>query len=123
MKINRMMTNLCCKSLEESKVFYTSLFDFKVSFDSDWFVHLVSEVSGFELGLIIVEHEIVPKETLGNIQGVYLTFVVDNVDSFYSECQLLGCTILESPKQTPYGQKRLLVAAPEGTVCDVSSPS
>ena len=121
--INRMMTNVCSQDLDKSKSFYTSLFAFKVNFDSDWFIHLVSQEKGFELGIIAEGHDIVPEEVAGRVTGAYLTFVVDNVDEFYVTCQKLGYPIIQEPSMTPYGQKRMLLAAPEGTVCDVSSPN
>lgn len=123
MKIERLLTNICSKDLEKSKLFYTSLFSFNVDYDSDWFVHLISEGKELELGIILQDHEIVPDKTTGSITGAYLTFVIDDVDRIYQKAKNLGVEILESPKETPYGQKRMLVLAPEGTVCDISSPT
>jgi len=50
--INRLMTNICSDKLQESKDFYTKLFDFQVDFDSDWFVHLISKDKQLELGIV-----------------------------------------------------------------------
>ena len=122
MEIQRLVTNICAKKLEQSKAFYTSLLNFKVNFDSDWFVQLVSVGKEFELGLIQEGHEIVPERARGKIKGGYITFVVDNVDDLFLKAQELNCNILQSPEPTPYGQKRMLIEAPEGTVCDISSP-
>lgn len=123
MKIDRLLTNVCSQNLEESKLFYTSLFSFKVDYDSDWFVHLVSEGRGFELGIIAQNHHVVPDKVKGEITGVYLTFVVECADEMFKRCQELGYEVIQEPENTPYGQKRMLVVAPEGTMCDVSSPN
>ncbi|WP_422381534.1 VOC family protein [Marinicellulosiphila megalodicopiae] len=123
MKINRLLTNVCSQNLEASKQFYTSLFSFNVDYDSDWFVHLISEGRELELGIIAQDHAVVPDQVKGKILGVYLTFVVENVDSCFELSQKLGYEIIQQPEMTPYGQKRMLLVAPEGTVCDVSSPS
>jgi len=104
-------------------MFYTSLFAFKVEFDSDWFIHLVSESKGLELGIISEQHEIVPDKVKGRISGIYLTFVIENVDESFRQCLALNYEIILEPDMTPYGQKRMLVSAPEGTICDISSPS
>ncbi|PWQ94736.1 VOC family protein [Leucothrix arctica] len=122
MKIKRLLTNICSQDLAQSKAFYISLFAFKVDFDSDWFVHLVSEGRELELGLILQSHEVVPEQAKASITGAYLTFVIDDVDRFYKKAQGLDVNILQAPEMTPYGQKRMLLQAPEGTVCDVSSP-
>jgi predicted enzyme related to lactoylglutathione lyase len=123
MKINRLLTNVCSQDLERSKKFYTDLFAFNIGYDSDWFVHLVSEGKELELGIISKDHEVVPTQSQGAIAGVYLTFVVDNVDQFYENSTALGYKAEQPPEMTPYGQKRMLIIAPEGTVCDVSSPA
>lgn len=123
MEIKRLLTNVCSQSLADSKAFYTSLFAFRVDYDSEWFVHLISEGRELELGIIYGSHEIVPSEAQGRISGVYLTFVVDDVDALFAKATALGYSILQPPEVTFYGQKRMVLSAPEGTVCDVSSPT
>jgi len=123
MDIERLLTNVCSKDLEQSKNFYVSLFDFEIAYDSDWFVHLMSKRKNLELGIISETSELVPKQVRGPSSGVYITFVVDSVDTVYSKAQNLNMNILQPPEQTPYGQKRMILLAPEGTVCDVSSPN
>lgn len=86
-------------------------------------MHLTSEGKELELGIISRASEIVPEQARGSCSGVYLTFVVENVDKLYIKAKTLGITIVQQPTQTPYGQKRMILIAPEGTVCDVSSPS
>ena len=121
MEIKRLLTNICSNNLEQSKVFYTSLFSFNVEFDSDWFINLVSDGRQLELGIIAQDHEMVPEPVRGQVSGVYLTFVVDDVDVLYQKAQELSCEVMQAPELTFYGQKRMLLRAPEGTVCDVSS--
>lgn len=114
---------MCSHNLEESKLFYTSLFSFKVDYDSDWFVHLISEGRELELGIISHNHDVVPDKVKGKIRGAYLTFVVESVDKSFEQCKEFGYNVIQEPQMTPYGQKRMLLVAPEGTVCDVSSPN
>lgn len=123
MEIKRLLTNICSKNLKDSTKFYTSLFSFKVAYNSDWFVQLVSEDRELELGIISENHEIVPTEAQGSVSGMYLTFVVDDVNSCYQKAKELGLNIQQPPEVTFYGQKRMLLVAPEGTVCDISSPT
>lgn len=122
MELKRLLTNICTKDLEKSKQFYSTLFDFEVAYDSDWFIQLVSRESGLEIGLISEEHEIVPADARGENKGSYITFVVDDVDTLYQIVQKHHYEVIEEPNVTFYGQKRLLLIAPEGTVCDVSAP-
>jgi len=121
-KINRMMTNICSNKLTESRDYYTKLFDFNVDYDSDWFVHLISQDKQIELGIISRTSEIVPDEIEDNPQGFYVTFVVDNTDDVFKIAKNQGFEIISEPTDTFYGQRRLLLKDPNGVVVDVSSP-
>ena len=120
--INRMMTNICSDKLAESRDFYTKLFDFNVDYDSDWFVHLISKDKQLELGIINGTSEIVPNGFQNNPQGFYVTFVVENADDVFEIAKSEGLEVLSEPSDTFYGQKRLLLKDPNGTLVDVSSP-
>ncbi len=120
--LNRFMTNLCSDHLVASKAFYTTLFGLKVNFDSDWFIQLQDEKTGLELGLILRTSEIVPTDYQHNPQGFYLTFVVEDVEPYYLRAQQAGFTIIQAPHDTFYGQRRLLLRDPDGTLVDVSAP-
>ena len=116
------MTNICSDNLVESKYFYTKLFDFNVDYDSDWFIHLISKDKKIELGIIDKRNEIVPKDVQNHPQGFYITFVVDNADEIFKIAALENFEIVHKPTNTFYGQRRLLLKDPNGTLVDVSSP-
>jgi len=120
--ITRLMTNICSNHLIQSKEFYTKLFDFDVAFDSDWFVHLVSKNKQLELGIISRNHEIVPKDAQLKPQGFYITLVVDNADDLFQVAKEEGFEVISEPADTFYGQRRLLLKDPDGTIVDNSSP-
>lgn len=121
-KINRLLINICSSNLPKSKAFYTTLFDFKVEFYSDWFIQLVSQDQGLELGIIDAKNEIVPKMAQGSTSGFYITLVVDNADDIFNLAKEHQFIVLQEPKDTSYGQRRLVIQDPDGTVVDVSSP-
>ncbi len=121
-RINRIMTNICSDNLAESRNFYTTLFDFRVDYDSDWFVHLISKDKKLELGIIDRTNAIVPKEFQNHPQGFYITFVVDNVDEIFKIAETEKFKIINEPHDTFYGQRRLLLEDPNGTLVDISSP-
>lgn len=116
------MTNICSDKLPESKAFYTKLFDFQINFDSDWFIHLVSKDQQLELGIIDRTHQIVPKAYQNLPQGFYVTFVVENADDLFKIAVKENYEIVEAPTNTAYGQRRLLLKDPNGTLLDISSP-
>lgn len=116
------MTNICSEQLPESKAFYTKLFDFAVDYDSDWFVHLISKDKKLELGIIDINSEIVPNDIRQQPMGTYITFVVDNVDDVYKTAKTHAFKIVQSPEDTFYGQRRMLLKDPNNYLIDVSSP-
>jgi len=116
------MTNICTDDLARSRDFYSSLFDFKVEYDSDWFVHLISKDKQLELGLIDRTNELVPKDFQNHPQGFYITFVVDNVDETFKIADSENFEVLSEPANTSYGQRRFLLKDPNGSLLDISSP-
>ena len=120
--MKRIFTNICANNLEASKKFYVELLSFKVNYDSDWFVHLVSvENEALQLGLIQSDHEALPTEVGKQHSGAYLTVVVDDVDVIFEKAKNMGVRIIEPPTPMFYGQNRMLVSDPNGFVIDVSS--
>ena len=122
MKIERLITNICSDHLSQSRDFYVTLFDMEVGYDSDWFVNLLSKDKRFEIGIIRRTHEIVPADYQSNPQGFYLTFTVEDVDKLHQVILEKGFPLLEGPHDTFYGQRRMLVKDPDGTLVDISSP-
>lgn len=120
--INRLITNLCSDHLVASRNFYTHLFDMEVAFDSDWYIQLTAKSSDLELGIIDRTHAIVPDGFRQSPQGMYLTFVVDDVDAVHQLAVNKGFTVVHPPTDTFYGQRRLLLQDPDGTLVDVSAP-
>jgi predicted enzyme related to lactoylglutathione lyase len=121
MKVNRLLINICSEHLPESKLFYTTLFDFRVDYDSDWFVHLIASDKKLELGIIDKNNELVPEAWRGPSAGSYITLVVPNVDELYGLAQASGFVVIQAPEDTFYGQRRMLLQDPSGYLVDVSS--
>lgn len=121
-RINRIMTNICSDRLAETRDFYTRLFDFNVDYDSDWFVHLISKDRNLELGIIDRTNELVPGDYQTNPRGFYITFVVDSADEVFKIAVSENFEVLNEPTDTSYGQRRLLLKDPSGTLVDISSP-
>jgi catechol 2,3-dioxygenase-like lactoylglutathione lyase family enzyme len=123
MTFSRLLTNLCSDRLGESRDFYVSLLGFKVNYDSDWYVQLRSPTHpGLELGLIARSSELVPPPFQQAPAGMYLTFVVPDVDAVYAKALSLELSILQEPRNEFYGQRRFLTVDPNGCLIDICSP-
>lgn len=105
-----------------SAAWYVSLFDYRIEFESDWFVHLQDPANdSIEFGLIARTHDIVPEQFRAEPAGGMLTVVVDDVDVLHQRAEEVGATVVEIPRDLFYGQRRLLLLDPDGLLLDVSS--
>lgn len=119
----RILTNICSDDLQKSKDFYVELLGFKVKFDSDWYVQLCSPTdSDIEYGIIQRDHELVPEEFQNVPTGMYVTFVVEDVDVTYQKALEMNIAIVQEPRNEFYGQRRFLVKDPNGCLIDICSP-
>ncbi|MEM8609850.1 MAG: VOC family protein [Myxococcota bacterium] len=122
MSVRRAFINIFSDSLAETRDFYTSLFGWRVEYDSDWFVHLQApDNDSVELGIVRRDHEIVPLGAGSTPRGVLLTIVVDDVDALYERCKAHSVSIVEPPRNMFYGQRRMIIQDPVGTLVDASS--
>jgi len=124
MTTERLLTNITTARLAESRDFYVQHFGFEVGYDSDWFVNLLSPDKRLEIGLLQREHELLPEVFRGRSPaGVYLTFVVPDVNKWHEAAKAAEVPILQPPEDTFYGQRRCLVKDPNGLLIDVSTPT
>jgi len=78
--------------------------------------------SEIEYGLIQRNHELVPKEYQTKPNGMYVTFVVSDVDETYKKAVAMNIPIIQELKNEIYGQRRFLTKDPNGCLIDICSP-
>lgn len=123
MPFTRILTNICSDRLIESRDFYVALLGFEVNYDSDWYVQLRCPTNHeLEFGIIARTNGLVPASFQNAPTGMYVTFVVPDVDAVYSKAKALGLAIVQEPKNEFYGQRRFLTVDPNGCLIDVCSP-
>jgi len=109
--------------LQKSKAFYVELLGFEVKYDSDWYVQLCSpENPDIEYGIIQRNHKLVPEKFQNSPTGMYVTFVINDVDAVYKKAMDMGISIVQEPRNEFYGQRRFLVEDPNGCLIDICSP-
>ena len=119
----RILANICSDDLEASKAFYTELLGLQVKYDSDWYIQLCCpNQPELEYGIIHKQHQLVPEEYQTTTTGMYITFVVDNVDDVYNKALSMNIAILQTPRNEFYGQRRFLVKDPNNCLVDICSP-
>lgn len=123
MSFTRILTNICSDRLSESRDFYVALLGFEVNYDSDWYVQLRCPTHHeLEFGIIARTNELVPASFQNAPTGMYVTFVVPDVDAVYLKAKALGLVIVQEPKNEFYGQRRFLTVDPNGCLIDICSP-
>ncbi|BFM50453.1 VOC family protein [Marinomonas sp. THO17] len=119
----RILTNICSDDLPKSRDFYVSLLGLKVNYESNWYIQLCSPTnSDLEYGIIQRNHALVPKEYQAIPTGMYVTFVVEDIEGIYNKALTMKVPILQTPRNEFYGQRRFLVKDPSGCLIDISSP-
>lgn len=119
----KLLTNICSNDLAASKAFYTQLLNLKTKYDSDWYVQLyLPEDPENEFGVIQYDHELIPGEYRQEPSGMYMTFVVADVNATYERALDLGVDIIQEPRNEFYGQRRFLAKEPSGCLIDICSP-
>lgn len=119
----KIITKICSDNLSESTKFYVDLLGFQIKYNSDWYVQLCSpDNPELEYGIIQRDHELVPKEYQQPPNGMYVTFVVPNVDITYEKALELKLPIVREPINEFYGQRRFLTKDPSGCLIDICSP-
>ena len=123
MSLSRILTNICADDLAASRDFYVELLGFAINYDSDWYVQLRSpSPQELEFGIIKRTHQLVPREFQTAPSGMYVTFVVPDVDEHYKKAVAMRARIVQEPRNEFYGQRRFLVIDPSGCLVDICSP-
>jgi predicted enzyme related to lactoylglutathione lyase len=118
-----MMTNLFTHDLNASRNLFEKLLNFEVEFESDWFISLNAPADSGKLGLMQRKSEFIPDADQRSPQGVMITVVVDDVEATHAQAQAMKLDIVETPRDLPYGQRRMLLRDPSGALVDISSPT
>lgn len=122
--MNRAFVNILSRDVGQTVSFYESLLGMTRAHDFGWFVILTHpDLASLEFGVLDRAHETAPADPAASTRGgVMVTFVVDDVEQCYARAKDLGSVIIAPPTDMPYGQRRMLLRDPDGTIVDVSAP-
>ncbi|MDF3415453.1 glyoxalase [Sulfitobacter sp. M57] len=121
--MNRAFTNILSNNVEGTASFYEDLLGMKRAGDFGWFIVLShDEMPTFEMGVLDRDHETVPDGFSSGSTGNILTFVVNDLEEVHARAVSMQTDIIQEPTDLPYGQRRLMLRDPSGSVVDISSP-
>jgi predicted enzyme related to lactoylglutathione lyase len=112
MKMKRVDATISTSKLQESKDFYMKHFDYKLVFESDWYIELIMPgvpCAGVSFTL--------PQREAGeffNGKGLILSFEVEDVDAEYARLKAEGLDIYQELQDKPWGERSFVVDDPNG---------
>ena len=106
-----------------TRAFYVDNFRFKVSFDADWYCHLQSrEDPTVNVAILQGDHDTIPAEGRGTINGLILNFEVEDVDAEFQRLEQAGLPMLKTLTDEAFGQRHFITRDPNGVLIDVIKP-
>lgn len=112
MKIKRMDATVSTSKMQESKKFYMDHFNFRLVFESDWYIELVSPDEP-AIGISFT----LPQRDAGEFfsgKGIIISFGVDDVDAEYKRLKSEGLEIVQELQDKPWGERSFVVDDPSG---------
>lgn len=107
--------------LNECKKFYQEVFGFSIVFEADWYVQLLHEVSGVEIGLMKPSLNSQPKILHGAYEGKGVIYTLEVVDAEkeFKRIKGLKTEIFHTLVTEEWGQTHFMLTDPAGVVIDV----
>ncbi|PHM27314.1 VOC family protein [Xenorhabdus budapestensis] len=117
-----MLTNILTDDLAGTSNLFVNLLNFNIEYESDWFIAMSSESDG-QVSAFLRTSKFIPDSYQKSCQGLIITFVVKDVEPYFSKAKTLALEIIEPPRDLPYGQRRLLIKDKSGALIDISAPT
>lgn len=103
--------------------FYVRAFDFRVLYDSDWYVHMqMADDPTVNLAILQHDHDTIPEAGRGETRGLILNFEVEDVDAEDARLRALGLEVVKSLRDEDFGQRHVIFRDPNGVLIDVIRP-
>jgi len=112
MSIRRVVPDITCNQIHESRKFYTEFLGFDVAMDMDWVVTLVSP-SNPTAQITLVQ------ETGSAAPQPNMTIEIDDVDAVHAKAVGLGLQVVYPLTDESWGVRRFFVTDPNGVVINV----
>lgn len=110
---------LMSKTLTASRDFYTEMLGWKVSYEADFYVSLVSPDGRAQVAFVQADHPSVPEGYRSTPAGSLVTVELEDVDAVHARCLEQGKTIILPLRDEPWGQRHFMVEDPNGVLVDL----
>ncbi|WP_159622041.1 VOC family protein [Ruania rhizosphaerae] len=121
MSVTSVYPVLMSRDVAAAASFYRDVVGFETTFESDWYVSL--RLDACELAILAHDHETVPSGYGALPAGVLMNLEVDDVDAVHRRILgIQGVEIVQPLRDEPFGQRHVIVTAPDGVLLDVIQP-
>ena len=119
-KPNTSFTVFTVENIIKAKEFYLTYFGFRVAFENEWYLHLVSD-AGIQVAFLLPNQSTQPDifHNAYNGNGVIFSLEVEDVDSAYSEAMEKSLDINFELRSEEWGQRHFCVKDPNGINLDI----
>ncbi|WP_300663683.1 VOC family protein [Fluviicola sp.] len=105
----------------ETKVFYTTILGFGVTFENEFYLLLHTPDKSAEISFLLPDHpsqqSLFHKPFSG--AGMYLTIEVEDVDAWYERMKQKGIEIKIELRDEPWGDRHFAIQDPNGIGIDM----
>lgn len=118
MKLN---AGIITSKIEETKMFYSQLLGFGVTFENDFYLLMHTPDQKTEISFLLPEHHSQQPlfQPAFEGKGVYLTLEVENVDHWYKKLKEKGADIKIELRDEPWGDRHFAIEDPNGVGIDI----
>jgi uncharacterized glyoxalase superfamily protein PhnB len=111
MRLKRLDATISTEKMQESKDFYMDHFGYKLIYESEWYVELLSPDIDAGISFTLAQRE---EGEIFNGRGLILSFEVDDVDAEYQRLKQEGLLIFQEMQDKPWGERSFVVNDPNG---------
>ena len=111
MKIKRVDSTISTNKLQESKEFYMQHFDFRLVYESDWYIELIARDLPNGISFTLPQRE---EGEFFNGKGLIISFEVDDVDAEYDRLKAEDVQIYQEMQDKPWGERSFVIDDPNG---------
>lgn len=112
MLIRRVDSTISTYKMKESKEFYMKYFQFRLIYESDWYIELMpKDLDSAGISFTLPQRE---EGEIFNGRGLILSFEVEDVDAEYARLQAAGLEIYQEMQDKPWGERSFVINDPNG---------
>lgn len=114
-------SGIVTSNLAATREFYTSLFDFKIVYESDWFLLMCTADGLYQVSFLQPDHPSQQKifQPAFTGRGVYFTMEVERVEEEYIRIKNLGIPIAIDLREETWGDRHFAIKDPNGIGIDI----